>query len=461
MKLLSGLGVLLVLMSLFVLWIRCSNASEEKNEEIYNGIMERLAKPMPLNDAYILWKKAYNVAGDGNERRWCLGKAILCKERKGEFSEAMTLLNDFEEEFEVSTPTIIHKAVLYSKMGQQHKANSILDSIVSARDIFQEPSLWEDIIDALLLGGKKAHVHEAYMNFFNEYVYKVVALSLRAGMETDSLKSLECLCKFDNIARIDPYVRDYASFVEENEMSLPISFFLNEEKRLILHKVHLCFCLDSWDPEEAVDYILRFKWSFLQMYLDAYDRCYGYNKTKAHFKRILKENGLASEGYQKHLVDAYMNIGLQNNKYNLCYEDFKKLRRGWGRIVILSPTTLLNRPSAFINAGVTKPCVLLSCNSWNICKPKLFTSKMVRKDKGKVKMVIILKDDFTTDTLRIKDNRLGVIIDYRLTTFMTIDLLQRRFFIGRNNDVGGRRGNFPWIVPVPLTEYLSSSFRIS
>ena len=76
-------------------------------------------------------------------------------------------------------------------------------------------------------------------------------------------------------------------------------------------------------------------------------------------------------------------------------------------------------------------------------------------------MVIILKDDFTTDTLRIKDNRLGVIIDYRLTTFMTIDLLQRRFFIGRNNDVGGRRGNFPWIVPVPLTEYLSSSFRIS
>ena len=61
---------------------------------------------------------------------------------------------------------------------------------------------------------------------------------------------------------------------------------------------------------------------------------------------------------------------------------------------------------------------------------------MVRKDKGKVKTVIILKDDFTTDTLRIKDNLLGVIIDYRLTNFMTIDLLQRRFFIGRNNEVG-------------------------
>lgn len=433
MKQLSGLGVLLVLMALLVLWIRWSDASEEKDKEIYNGIMERLAKPMPLNDAYILWKKAYNVAGDGNERGWCLGNAILCKEQKGEFSEAMTLLNDFEEEFEVSTPTIIHKAVLYSKMGQQHKAKSILDSIVSARDKFQEPSLWEDIIDALLLDGKKAHVNEAYMNFFNEYVCKIVALSYRAGMETDSLKSLECLCKFDNIVKIDPYVRDYASFVEENEMST--SFGLNEKNR-ILQKVHLYLFLGSWEPEKTVDDILRLKWSFLQLYLDAYDRCYGYNKTKAHFKRILKENGLASEGYQKLLVDAYLNIGLQNNKYNLCYEDFKKLKRGCGWIVKLSPTTFLNRPSAFINAGVTKPCVLLSCNSWNICNPMLFTTEMVRKDKGKVKTVIILKDDFTTDTLRIKDNLLGVIIDYRLTNFMTIDLLQRRFFIGRNIDVG-------------------------
>ena len=62
-----------------------------------------------------------------------------------------------------------------------------------------------------------------------------------------------------------------------------------------------------------------------------------------------------------------MNIKVHNNKYNLSYEQFKKLRRGtFGWIVKLTPTPTLNKPSAFINAGVTKPCVLISCNDWNI-----------------------------------------------------------------------------------------------
>lgn len=35
------------------------------------------------------------------------------------------------------------------------------------------------------------------------------------------------------------------------------------------------------------------------MYLDEYDRCYGLNKTKYYFKKILEEKGLASEVCQK------------------------------------------------------------------------------------------------------------------------------------------------------------------
>lgn len=31
------------------------------------------------------------------------------------------------------------------------------------------------------------------------------------------------------------------------------------------------------------------------MYIDEYDRCYGLNKTKYYFKKILEEKGLASE----------------------------------------------------------------------------------------------------------------------------------------------------------------------
>lgn len=388
--------------------------------------MKTLAKPMPLDKAYGLWKEAYNVAGDNNERRWCLGNVILCKEQKGDFSDAMILLNDFEEEFEVSTPTTIHKAILFSKMGQYQKAKSILDSIVSDRAVFHEPSLWEDIEDALLLGNNNAHVNEAYMNLFNEYVCKIVALSYRAGMETDSLKRLQCLQRFENIGVIDSYVRDYASFIKANKKSA--SYFLNEKIRT-LQKTQLYLFLNYWEPDNTVNDILRFKWTFIQMYLDEYDRCNGINKTKYYFKKILEEKGLASEVCQKYLINAYMSIGEQNNKYNLSYEEFKKLRRGtFGWIVKLTPTTTLNKPSAFINAGVTKPCVLISCNGWNICDSILFNREMVLKDKGKVKKVVILKDDYTTDTLRIKDDLLGVTISYRPINFMTVDLLRQLFF---------------------------------
>ena len=97
-------------------------------------------------------------------------------------------------------------------------------------------------------------------------------------------------------------------------------------------------------------------------------------------------------------------------------------------LLVLTPTTTLNKPSAFINAGVTKPCILISCNDWNICDSILFNREMVLKDKGKVKKVVILKDDYTTDTLRIKDDLLGVTISYRPTNFMTVDLLRQLFF---------------------------------
>lgn len=420
-----GWWIFLLVLILLIAWIRWSDAKEENDNVTYNELMKTLAKPMSIDKAYGLWKEAYNVAGDNNERRWCLGNVILCKEQKGDFSDAMILLNDFEEEFEVSTPTTIHKAILFSKMGQYQKAKSILDSIVSDRAVFHKPSLWENIEDALLMGNNNAHINEAYMNLFNEYVCKIVALSYRTGMETDSLKRLQCLHRFKNIGVIDSYVRDYASFIKANKKSA--SYFLNKKIRT-LQKTQLYLFQNYWEPDNTVDDILRFKWTFLQMYLDEYDKCYGLNKTKSFFLKNLKEQGLASEVYQKYLINSYMNIGVHNNKYGLSYEQFKKLRRGTlGWIVELPPTTILNKPSAFINAGVTRPCVLISYNEWNICDSILFNREMVLRDKGKVKKVVILKDDYTTDTLRIKDDLLGIAINYRPTNFMTVDLLRCKF----------------------------------
>ena len=415
---------------LLVIWIRWDNAKEgqkeEQNKKLYDGLMEVLSKQISLDSACILWREAYNIAGDYNKKRWCLGNIVLCEEQKGKFIEALNLLKEYEEEFEVSSPTIIHKAILYSKMGEQQKAKTILDSIISTKKNLEEPSFWENAEDMLLLNNKKAHINEAYMRFFNEYICKIVALSYRVSLESDNLKRLECMHGFEKLNQIDQHIKDYSDFINTYKES--ISYFLNERIR-ILQITHMYLSTSYWEPENTIDDILRFKWTFIQMYLDEYDKYYGYNKTKLHFQKILKNNGLASEGFQKFLVNAYMNIYSQNNKYNLNYNDFKKLRRGtFGWLVKLTPTTILKKKSAFINAGITKPCLLLSCNEWNLCDSMLFTRDVVLRDKGRVKTITILKNDYTTDTLHIKEDLLGVKIEYRPASSMTIDLLRRSFF---------------------------------
>lgn len=376
-------------------------------------------------------KKANDRVIERDKREISFGNLILSKEEEGKFSQAMSFFKNYEDEFGVNTPTTIHKAILYLKIGEIQKAKNILDSIISSKNEFEEPSFLRDVEDVLLLNNKKVHVNVAYMKFFNEYVCRIVAISYRAGMETDSLKRLECLQRYDKLAIIDQYVKDYSSFINIHKESVP--YILNMQIRL-LQKMHMYLYWDYWEPENAVDDVLRFKWNFLQRYLEEYDRCYGYNKTKLHFERILRNNGLASEGAQKFLVDAYLNIGSRHNKYNLSYDEFKKLKRGYvGLLVKLTPTTISNKPSAFVNAGITKPCILIKCNDWSICDSTLFTREMVLKDKGKVKKVVILKDDYTTDTIHIKEDLLGVTINYRPTNILTLDLLRHSFFIECSN----------------------------
>lgn len=97
MKKINGWWIFLLVLILLIVWIRWSDAKEENDKVTYNALMKTLEKPMPLDKAYGLWKEAYSVAGDNNERRWCLGNAILCKEQENDVAVAMNLLKDFEK----------------------------------------------------------------------------------------------------------------------------------------------------------------------------------------------------------------------------------------------------------------------------------------------------------------------------------------------------------------------------
>lgn len=417
--------IVLLFFICLITWIRYEIHKEEEDERKYNQLMRELAHPLPMDKTAKLWRKAYSFASGYNERRFCLGKEILSYEQMGDFQKATKLLYQYEDEFETCTPTLVHRAMLLSKMGNTHKAKWILDSICSAPNVYKEPSTWEKAEDFILLGNKKTPQNEAYTNVLFEYVCKLVAFSYRAGLETDSLKRLNCFKQFEKLSNIDPYIKEYSAFIEDNNQSY--SFYLNERIR-ILQQTHLYLFQNSWDPNNAIDDVLRFKWTFLQMYLDEYDRCHGYKRTKTHFKNLLKKCGLASEGYQRYLVDAYLNIDSGSSNYNMQYEEFKNLRRGTFRwLVKLTPMTIFGKSSAFINAGITKPCILIRCNDWALCDSVPFTRGTALRYKGKMKHVIVLTDDYKTDTINTNEDLLGVKISYRPATSMTIDMMMKQF----------------------------------
>lgn len=404
-----------------IVWIRWDNAESEKRQIEYKAILEELSYPLPIDSARILWEKAYKCADGYNERRLCLGKTILCYEGQNSQDKALDLLKQYEDEFEVSTSTLIHNAMIQNQIGNERKCKQILDSIIGSPLRYKEPTL-SDICKNFF--DKTDTQNTAYLIFFYEYICRMVAIQYRISLESDMQERIEIYQKFDDYGSIDEVLMEYQAFRDSNPHYQPL--FIGE-RLCILQQTHLYLFQNYWNPKYAIDDLLRFKWNFYSMYLDEYDKCYGYENTKNHFQVIMAKHKLASEGYQKFLLNAYMKSHDPNSKYYLTYDEYKNLRReGPGYVVKLTPKTSLNQQSAFINAGVTKPCLVLSCNGWNICDSTLFSRDMVVADSGKIKQIVILKDDYTLDTLQIKEDRLGVEISYRPVCSMTLDMIRKK-----------------------------------
>lgn len=414
--------VILIVFIALVIWIRWDGDVENQENNKYNNLMAELSHPMPWDKASALWMEAYAFAEDNNKRRWCKGHLIMGYEQNGSLSQALELLSNYEEEFGSSTLTAIHRAILLIKCGEEQKGKQILDSVSVSSIPYDAPSFWDNCMDMLFDGNKGLKANMAYLNYFNEYVCRLVALSYRAGIEMDSLSRVQYLENYENIADVDSLIKEYQKFINDHPQA---SLYFFYQQMRIEQYIHLYLFQNCWDPDNAVDDVMRFKWAYIQMYLDAYDNCHGYDKTKERFKKLLSRKKLASEGYQKWLINAYLECDSQNSKYFLCYDEYKKLNRnGYGWLVKLSPNTSHEVASAFVSAGVTQSCILLSCNDWSICDSTLFNGDMILKDKGKVKNVVILKDDFSTDTLKIKGDRFGVLISYRPVSSMTLDLVR-------------------------------------
>ena len=218
--------VIVLLFMALVTWIQWDNDKEEQDNNKYDNLMTELSRPMPWDKASVLWMEAYNVARDNNKKRWCKGHLIMGYENKGDLSQALELLSEYEEEFEQSTPTAIHRAILLVKCGEEQKGKQMLDSISISSINYDAPSPWDNCVDLLFNGSKGENANEAYLNYFNEYVCRLVALSYRAGMETDSLTRVQCLEQYENVADVDSLIKEYQKFINDHPQA-SLYFFIN------------------------------------------------------------------------------------------------------------------------------------------------------------------------------------------------------------------------------------------
>lgn len=420
-------GVLVVVV---IIWMRYYESVEDKKRKEYHKIYLELQRPVNVDTAIVKWEAAYQNSTNNNERRECKSRLIKCYEQKGLLKEALALLKEFEDEFEKSNFTAYHRACIYVRQNKLLKARKELDSVIALPIVFKEPSFLRKIWMYYLDYGDGDNMKEYYHDYFANFTCLIVALTLRASLENNEKHRVQILKLYFKYALgFEEVVANYLDFQKQNPKS---HSYMTDEKYKIMQETHLNSMYNYVNFYNPIDDLFRLKWNYFTDLMLIHDKVYGYKQTVNFFNKVNPIFKSATEGYQRFLYKAYMQLGKSKKLSMVDHDFFQKVEIGcWGWLVKLTPQTNFGKESAFLNAGMTKPVILIKCNDWNIHDNKLFSFDNIRKDKGKPKRIVVLKDDYTTDTLSIYADNLGVEIDYRIVPFTTLKLLRSDFARGK------------------------------
>lgn len=97
-------------------------------------------------------------------------------------------------------------------------------------------------------------------------------------------------------------------------------------------------------------------------------------------------------------------------------------------MTIAIPSTFLGSHSFLISHGITKEFLVLKCNEWDIRDSIPFSVEVIDRDKGRKKTLIMLNDDYSTDTICFSTDKMGAQLKFVFVPEPVYQMLIYDFF---------------------------------
>ncbi|MCM1503096.1 MAG: hypothetical protein NC115_10600 [Bacteroidales bacterium] len=346
-----------------------------------------------------------------NEKMLVRERIVFEYELLGDFDSALQQLNRYENKYKRTIFSTAHKANICIAKGDTTEALNLFKEIID-KPIRYKPMVWINrIFNQWLNSGRS----EEYCRF-NEYFYNVFcqiyALWYFASYNKELENPIDMWLSFiKNTSDIRQISEDYIVF--QSNYPLDVNYYDNQRYNMNHLYMGDYKKLNSYSGD-ILRVVLSARMSLANEIMLMADSLYFQSKSK----QILSENFMNMP--TKDFTDLLLLNALK--KYygiddsfptNMSYHNFKKVsKQGKRFLTIASPTTAVDKKSMLIKNGITRDFVVLSCNDWSILDSAVFSTETLKSYINKEKQMIILKENYTIDTLSFSEDKMGALLHY-------------------------------------------------
>lgn len=361
----------------------------------------------------------------------CYSGMANCYESLCKYDSALFYLDKYDNKAGETIFSNMHRAIIYAKMNDKQTSRNILDKILNKPLEFDDPSVWTTLTDGWLHNKNDYSKCKAYLDYLFTYYCKLLALRIRAGLSESKSEYMSYMNRIFSLATDEESViENFRKFVADGTINLSTFSEYSDSQRAHIwnHPIITNISIDK--------VVYRIKWLMASEYLIFYDNQEGYQKTKQHFNEIISSHSGTIENFPKFLIGVYMNLdGKGKLSTNLTYNDFEELRGSsmttdskliMSYIVVASVSKLSLRKYDTMESFV-HPAIVLKCNDWDLDNDSVTLYDYIESQRDNEKTMIILKEDYTIDSVKTDEDYFGINLEYIVVPKMFKELFKKEF----------------------------------
>lgn len=404
---LGCLAVLAVVIGI-IIWIRWSDARDARESEIYDGYAAKLATSRDKDSTLMLLEAMYEHATYTSQKMQALTNMIFMHETAGESDKALAVLDRYDNEFGHTAATAYHRACILNSSGDSTAACRMLLEIAAPKVPFKPLSAVPRMFLRWLESGHRSEL-ERYEEYFHGNICRVYAMMRYCtinGNKKENLERIKGLLR--DMAEVDAIAETYLEKKNEYGYEYNPSF---EHEVIDLKHLYIDVARRSTSlaPPDYLTGINNLKWDILNTIIMESDTVEGLEATRRYLAEAPISEG-ALNFSDRFFVRAYRSYaGLDGALPTATdYADYKSWPKNSFKILVMTTPDTSEGSSALIANGITGDRIVLRYNDWCMADSLLLSQDIINANKDLTKRLVLLRDDYRTDTIVVAPGRIGV-----------------------------------------------------